>query len=212
MGRMTYQHYNPPINFGHVEEDLYRSGEPNELNFPFMEKLGLKCVIWLAGEEPNQGFLDFIDDQEIDFHHLGVMESNNASDPMTEDTILEALELILHNKNHPMAIMCSFGRHRTGKQTSCTVVGCLRKLQGWNLASIFEEYQRFAAPKVRIHNEQFIELFDTDLVTIPNDYHPKWLYRQAAAVAASIAGPSAAQNVDASTNEAPNGQQTDRPS
>lgn len=39
-------------NFGTVEEDLYRAGQPNELNFPFMEKLNLKKVIWLAPEEP----------------------------------------------------------------------------------------------------------------------------------------------------------------
>jgi len=37
-----------------VEEDLYRAGQPNELNFPFLEKLGLKTVIFLAPEEPNQ--------------------------------------------------------------------------------------------------------------------------------------------------------------
>lgn len=35
-----------------MEEDLYRAGQPNELNFPFMEKLNLKKVIWLAPEEP----------------------------------------------------------------------------------------------------------------------------------------------------------------
>ena len=29
-------------NFGHVEEGLYRSGQPNEFNFPFLEKLQLK--------------------------------------------------------------------------------------------------------------------------------------------------------------------------
>lgn len=37
-----------------VEEDLYRSGQPNELNFPFLEKLKLRSVVWLATEEPNQ--------------------------------------------------------------------------------------------------------------------------------------------------------------
>ena len=41
-------------NFGMIEEDLYRSGQPNELNFPFLEKLGLKTVVFLAPEEPNQ--------------------------------------------------------------------------------------------------------------------------------------------------------------
>lgn len=48
-------------------------------------------------------------------------------------------------------------------------MGCLRKLQRWNLASIFSEYRRFAGFKVRAMNEQFIELFDTDLVTVPSD-------------------------------------------
>ena len=48
-----------------------------------------------------------------------------------------------------------------------TVVGCFRKLQRWSLTSIFEEYRRYAGSKVRILNEQFIELFDTDLVRIP---------------------------------------------
>jgi tyrosine-protein phosphatase OCA1 len=50
---------------------------------------------------------------------------------------------------------------------SGTVVACLRKLQRWNLTSIFEEYRRFTKHKVRVQNEQFIELFDTDLVRIP---------------------------------------------
>lgn len=49
----------------------------------------------------------------------------------------------------------------------------MRKLQKWNLTSIFEEYRRYAGPKVRLLNEQFIELFDTDLVTIPTN-KPKW--------------------------------------
>jgi tyrosine-protein phosphatase OCA1 len=54
------------------------------------------------------------------------------------------------------------------------VVGCLRKIQQWHLSSIFEEYRRFAGSKVRLQNEQFIELFDTDLVTIPPN-PPAWL-------------------------------------
>ncbi|GBC00420.1 hypothetical protein RclHR1_03850018 [Rhizophagus clarus] len=166
---MSSQHFIPPLNYGMIEEDLYRSGQPNELNFPFLEKLGLKTVVWLAPEEPNQRFLNFIDDQDIQWHHLGVMSSVNALDPITEEVVLEALEIILNPRNHPMTVMCNLGRHRTG-----TIVGCLRKLQKWNLTSIFEEYRRYAGPKVRVLNEQFIELFDTDLVRVPVN-RPKWL-------------------------------------
>lgn len=158
------------MNFGMVEDDLYRSGQPNELNFPFLEKLNLKTVIFLAPEEPNQRFLNFIDDQEINFQHLGVNAAANAWDPISEEVVLEALELILDPKNYPIIVMCNLGRHRTG-----TVIGCLRKLQRWNLTSIFEEYRRYAGPKVRVLNEQFIELFDTDLVKIPTQTRWLWL-------------------------------------
>jgi hypothetical protein len=47
-------HYIPPINYGMVEEDLYRSGQPNVLNFPFLERLNLKTIIWLAPDDPTQ--------------------------------------------------------------------------------------------------------------------------------------------------------------
>jgi extradiol dioxygenase family protein len=58
--------------------------------------------------------LDFIDDQEIQLHHLGVVSSVNAWDPITEEAVLQALELILNPTNYPMMIMCNLGRHRTG--------------------------------------------------------------------------------------------------
>lgn len=39
-------------------------------------------------------------------------------------------------------------------------MGCLRKIVGWELATIFSEYHRYADPKARILDERFIELFD----------------------------------------------------
>ena len=50
------------------------------------------------------------------------------------------------------------------------VVGCYRKLRKWSLVSIFEEYRRFVgytSSYSQQHHEQFIELFDNDLVAIP---------------------------------------------
>lgn len=60
--------------------------------------------------------MDFIDDQEIQLHHLGVVSSVNAWDPITEEAVLQALDLILNPSNYPMMIMCNLGRHRTGKK------------------------------------------------------------------------------------------------
>jgi tyrosine-protein phosphatase OCA1 len=159
----------PPTNFGYVEDQLVRCGQPVELNFPFMETLKLKKIIYLAPDAPSQAFLNFVKDQDIEFLHLGAMVSKNLWEPITEELILFGLEQILDRRNYPLAVMCKLGRHRTG-----TLIGCLRKLQRWNLTSILEEYRRYAGSKVRVENEQFIELFDTDLVRMPED-PPKWL-------------------------------------
>lgn len=58
--------------------------------------------------------LNFIEDQEIALHHLGISASANAWDPISEEVVLEALELILDPSNYPMMVMCNLGRHRTG--------------------------------------------------------------------------------------------------
>ena len=72
----------------------------------------------------------------------------------------------------PALLVCRTGRYVTG-----VVVGCLRKLQRWSLASIFEEYRRFAVAGsgqgqytyMQQQHEQFIELFDCDLVAPSGD-------------------------------------------
>jgi protein-tyrosine phosphatase family protein len=43
----------PPPNFGMVEDGLYRSGHPSELNFPFLESLALRQIIYLAPDDPS---------------------------------------------------------------------------------------------------------------------------------------------------------------
>jgi hypothetical protein len=49
----------------------------------------------------------------------------------------------LCDNRRPLLVHCTKGTHRTG-----CVVGCLRKLEGWSLTPIFDEYRRFAGTKV----------------------------------------------------------------
>lgn len=89
--------------------------------------------------------------------------------------IVDALKCVLKASNLPVMIMSEEGSNKTG-----IVVACVRKKQKWNLSSIFEEYRRYDGPKVRyrlldsliqsnLDSEQFIELFDPDLITIAPD-------------------------------------------
>lgn len=48
-------------------------------------------------------------------------------------------------------------QHRTG-----TLIGCLRKIQGWTLDAIYTEYRRYAAHKARLLDERFIASFDEE--------------------------------------------------
>ncbi|KAI9637899.1 protein-tyrosine phosphatase [Dioszegia hungarica] len=185
----------PPMNFGLVEDGFYRSAQPSELNFSFLEKLNLRAVIWVGAEEPSDILLSFLDSQGIVLHNLSPQPSLNPHfpppastpdihpfpfpsqaqgqgagnlqlhlpplPPPPEPLIIRALTLLLQAQTFPVLVCCNMGRHRTG-----TVVGCYRKLQRWALSSILEEYRRYAGMKVRVLNEQFIELFDTDLVSV----------------------------------------------
>jgi tyrosine-protein phosphatase OCA1 len=158
----------PPANYSAVEEGLYRSGMPVEINFPFLESLHLRTLLHMSTEHLSLPLQRFLDDQNIDVIELG--QAGKALEPVSSDAVLSAMSYILDPRRAPVYVMCSQGRYRTG-----TVIGCLRKLQRWSLASVFEEYRRHAErDKVRISTELFIELFDTDLVRIPKN-PPSWL-------------------------------------
>ena len=90
---------------------------------------------------------------------------------VTDERIIEAaLSKVVDTRNHPILIHCDKGKHRTG-----CLVGCLRKLQGWSLASIFDEYARFCKGVVRDLDLQFIELCSCT-VNVERRYAPAFLW------------------------------------
>lgn len=158
----------PPPLYGLVEEDVHRSGQPTVPNFAFIEQLKLKTVVYLSPDISDQVFMDFLRDEGINFIQLGAQKETTPWAPISEEIVLDCLALILDVSKHPILVVDHLGMHRTG-----VVFGCLRKAQGWALTSIMEEYRRYAGSKTRLQNEQFIELFDVDLVRIPAN-SPHW--------------------------------------
>lgn len=178
----------PPLNFCPVERQLYRLGQPSMINQMFLRSLGLKTILWLASEEPQDDFLEFCLDNHIEIEFIGIasefangvatdyrgsggMPPLNPWDSLNEATIKKALDTIANRSVYPLLVCCGMGRHRTG-----TVIGCLRRLQGWNLASVSEEYRRFTGARGgRILVELLIESFDIDLIDIDPVSAPLWL-------------------------------------
>lgn len=158
----------PPLNFCPVEKQLYRLGQPSLINQAFLEQLKLKTILWLASEEPVEDFLDYCLNNAINIEFVGLINDYdytniNPWDSLDEKTIASALEHICNKDNYPLLVCCGMGRHRTG-----AVIGCLRRLQGWNLASVSDEYRRFSGARGgRILVELLIESFD--LLSVQGD-------------------------------------------
>lgn len=174
--------YVPPLNFALVEDGIYRSGFPMPINYPILERLKLKTILYLGDlgverkkkdklkkdkhgtEEVFENYKAWIATTDIKFHYL---ELESAQEPFilqkmhdqVHDTMVEALQLILDKNNFPMLIHSNKGKHRIG-----VLVGLMRKvLQGWCMGGIFEEYEKFAMGKSEIDLE-FIEMWLPHLV------------------------------------------------
>ncbi|EGG06721.1 uncharacterized protein MELLADRAFT_77769 [Melampsora larici-populina 98AG31] len=164
--------YYPPPNFGLVAPGIYRSSFPNHLHFEFLKTLGLKSVLTLVQEKYSPECLKFYNQEGIKFMQFSIPGNKEPFVHIPEEKVRLALIHVLDVRNHPMLIHCNKGKHRTG-----CLVGCLRKLQHWSSTSIFDEYRRYAFPKSRNMDQQFIELFDLAPVwdEIDPEFSPEWL-------------------------------------
>lgn len=157
----------PPENFAPVINNIYRSSFPQAQNFPFLQKLRLRSVLCLIPEEYPQSHEEFFEQEGIRLFQLGMAGNKEPFVKISADLVTEAMKILLNPENHPILIHCNRGKHRTG-----CLVGALRRLQGWSLTIIFDEYRKFAAPKERSMDQQFIELYDqTDILRYANEHN-----------------------------------------
>jgi len=158
-----------PANFGVVSETIYRSSFPKPEHFEYLKSLKLKSIICLVNDDYPLENLDFMKGHGIEFFQIGM--PGNKQNYVPKDKVIEALKIILDQRNHPLLIHCNRGKHRTG-----CVVASLRKLQRWATQSALEEYSRYAHPKEREMDCQFIGTFsrqevwdELDTTNIPGD-------------------------------------------
>lgn len=160
-----------PPNFGEVVEGIYRSAFPGSWNLPALKNLGLKTIITLVEEPYGVSHVSFLREHGI-AHFRVIVQANKAPEEKTPDHVINGiLEILLNKANHPILIHCNKGKHRTG-----CVVACFRKLQGWNLRDVLDEYLSYSWPKSRVLDEKFIEAFDTSKLdhTAKDSGAPLW--------------------------------------
>lgn len=145
----------PPENFAPVINNIYRSSFPQIQSFSFLRTLKLKSILCLIPEEYPQLHRDFFEEEGIQLFQMGMSGNKEPFVKIPPDLVTEAVKVVLDPRNQPILIHCNRGKHRTG-----CLVGVIRRLQRWLLSIIFDEYRKFAAPKERPMDQQFIELYN----------------------------------------------------
>lgn len=168
--------HTPPA-FAPVCPYIYRSGDPsgNPHSFAFLDTLRIKTMVVLSIEAPSKQLTEYCNRSNVQMHHFGIErrwpaasraggggslshhlflsphEINSFS--VLESIVKDSLEILLDARNYPVLVLDTSGIFETG-----TLIGCLRKMQGWNFASILVEYRSFAGSRSRSANERFIEV------------------------------------------------------
>ncbi|KAJ2003091.1 tyrosine-protein phosphatase siw14 [Coemansia thaxteri] len=159
----------PPLNFAMIAPGIYRSGFPNPKSQPFLLQLGLRTIVYVFDGDGPSYHQEFVTANGIAYKHFHIAANKEPFVEMDHAQVAAILAEVLDTRNHPLLIHCNRGIRRVG-----CLVGCIRKLQGWAMTAIFDEYQRFSGTKIRISDQEFIEVF-TSPVHIDPQYEPRWL-------------------------------------
>jgi tyrosine-protein phosphatase SIW14 len=146
-----------PENFTMVEPGVYRSAFPRTKNMSFLDYLQLKSVVSLVLEDYPPPLGEFYKKNGIELATMGVEGNKGAFKGIDILTFLEVMRVVMDPAKRPLLIHCNKGKHRTG-----CVVGCLRRLRGWSISCIVDEYMLMASPKPRLEDQRFIEAFNVD--------------------------------------------------
>ena len=165
----------PPLNFAMVVPGIYRSGFFNYRNYRFLkESVRIRSVMHLSTEKYTehkigQDNLVFMEDNSIQMFTCKLGPHKEPFGETDQEIIADALSILLDVRNHPVLVHDDKGKHRAG-----VLIGCLRKIQGWSLASIFHEYALFTRGSIRLLDMQWIEFF-AHPIRLEVEHTPKWL-------------------------------------
>ncbi|GAA6026771.1 hypothetical protein JCM8097_005849 [Rhodosporidiobolus ruineniae] len=185
----------PPIQFSMVLPGVYRSGHPGKSNFPYLETLKLKSIMYLCTDDYRHDTHTWALEKGLNIFHLRIEVSKDPTVEVDEGMVKEALEKVLDKRNLPILI-----HDNKGRLMPSLVSSLLRLVCGWTLDAALHEYRLFLPPvdygpedahasdeasqkkakkkeKERIADIQFIDRFPVDQLSYDPDYAPYWLNR-----------------------------------
>jgi protein tyrosine/serine phosphatase len=132
-------------NFGRINDNYFRGGQPKGQDYSDLAALGIKTVINLTSD-------DAAHDEEAMTKRSGMtyfqIPMTTHKQPTLEQ-IAEFLSLVTNPANQPVYVHCVGGRHRTGVMTAI-----YRMTQDrWSAVQAFSEMKRFKFGADILHME-----------------------------------------------------------
>ncbi|CDF33523.1 unnamed protein product [Chondrus crispus] len=161
----------PPFRLCLIEEGVYRGGHPSLKNMRYLRRLKLRTVLSLVpgSTGPSSDLREYCDAEGVTLFWHAVDKYDDGFSH-TPQLVASLLNKLVDPRNHPIFIHCRDGGHNTG-----LVVMCLRRLQNWNLPTIYEEFMRYTkANDITFKEKKFVEAFHAP-VLIPLQI-PVWLW------------------------------------
>lgn len=124
----------PAENFGKVNDNYYRGGQPDAEGFARLKQLGIKTVIDLRKDSvaaaPEQARA-----QGMQYFNIPM----KASRPATPEQTAYFLKLVNDPANWPVYVHCKGGRHRTGALTAVYRI----THDGWTADQAWDEMKKY---------------------------------------------------------------------
>ena len=109
----------PPLLFGVIDTGIYRSAIPTSLNIPFLKSIGINTIISLNVDETvnrsndhvNKNYVGSFNDEY--YNNINLINIK-CSSPVAEESVVDALRIIIDLSHRPVLIVCQTGRNING--------------------------------------------------------------------------------------------------
>jgi protein tyrosine/serine phosphatase len=149
-------------NFGVVNAQLYRGGQPENAGFAELKKMGVGVVVNLR-HEPDEIARERALVEAQGMRYVSI-PWRGKQDPNTEQ-VAQFLELIRDNPDGKVFVHCERGAERTGVMVACYRVSRDR----WTVDQALAEMEKFGFRGLRFgHLKRFVREFAARLQRVPS--------------------------------------------
>jgi hypothetical protein len=155
----------PPDGWGIVTESIARCGTLSHGDLNFIARYGFRTILFVSEDGPPQQIDEFLNTQNITWTRIPISAGRGGLTwrSQLDELLKQALEFLLNSDNYPVLVSSTSHLHLG------TIIGCLRKMQRWNLCSILEEFRRYTKDQPISMYKSCVEMFDFDLINIPEN-------------------------------------------